>query len=77
MIQLTIREWVVLTFITQYIRDHKRAPTLREIAKGTGWRSADIPCRVVCELEACGVLESTAGKLRTTRLLSCVVGVQP
>lgn len=77
MIQITMREWVVLSYLTHYITTHGHAPTMRQIAKGCGFKSTSYARARLDDLEALGLITRQRKKARSVVLCACQVAVQP
>lgn len=73
---LTLQQHAVLGFISRYTAENRRAPVLREIAKGTGLHGPSVAWRIVQELEEAGKLRTTPGKSRSIVLREEVPGVK-
>ncbi len=65
---LTRSQRRTLTYIQQYIADNNEAPTLAEIAAGTGIRSRGVVHRYIQALEQAGEIEIMEGRHRGIRL---------
>jgi repressor LexA len=66
---LTQSEHRTLTFIRQFMAQHGHAPTLREIALGTGIRSKGVVHRYTQALAQAGLIELLPGRQRGIRLI--------
>lgn len=77
MIELTEREWMVLTCITTYRREHGYAPSVNDIAKSIGKRAGGGITGALRRLEGKGVI--TFGrkniKCRQERAIGLIPGV--
>jgi len=77
MIQLAMREWVVLSFITRYIDTQGHAPSMSEIMHGCGLHSTCGVRMRLDDLEALGLIIRQRHKSRAIVLHRQPVMVQP
>lgn len=78
MIEISMRQWTVLTFIDTYWRQHGVTPSRREIAAACGIASANTANLIIRDLEAAGVVRVGEAKSnRTVTLCDVEVGVTP
>ena len=75
MIEVTMREWVMLTFIRHYIKRYGRSPTHAEISKGCGWNHRDSPSIYLLRLAGKGVVTLKHKESRGIVLRNVTVGV--
>jgi SOS-response transcriptional repressor LexA len=74
MSRLTLQQHAVLGFIARYLSENGRAPSMSEIAEGTGLPGTTTAWNVVQQLEAAGKVRTKPGKHRSTQLLEYVPG---
>jgi repressor LexA len=77
MIQLAMREWVVLSFITRFIDTKGYAPSMSEIMRGCGLHSTCGVRMRLDDLEALGLISRQRHKSRAIVLHRQPVMVQP
>ena len=77
MIELEMREWVVLSFITHYIECKEYAPYYREIEVGCGIRSQATLYAIRKKLQEVGLVSWIKGAHNTLRVHKCAVMVVP
>ena len=77
MIQIAMREWVVLSFITHFIDTRGYAPSMSEIMHGCGLHSTCGVRMRLDDLEALGLITRQRHKSRAIVLHRKPVSVQP
>lgn len=77
MIQVTMREWRLLTFIQHYTQQHGYSPSSRDILKGCGYTTTSTVQDHLKKLEAAGVLTRGERRNRTIVLCAVQIGVAP
>lgn len=77
MIQVTMREWNVLTFIQSFVRKHGYVPTTAQIMAGCGIRSAAAFEDAMFALREEGLVSKRDGATMTWRVCKMPVGVAP
>lgn len=78
MTQVTMREWVVLTFVRNYWQEYGVAPSRREIMDACGLGSTSVANYILRDLEAAGVVRiGEASSNRTVVPCDVTAGVMP
>lgn len=78
MIEVSMKEWNVLTFVRGYCFRHGFSPTQTEIANGCKLPDRKAVRRVLIDLKIKGLVSyDVDAKKRALRLINVPVGVQP
>lgn len=78
MIQVTMQEWVILTFIKTYKQQHGYSPSARDVAMGCGISNRYAAYRLLVKLKYAGLLNFAGnGRGRAITLFDVRVGVMP
>lgn len=65
MIQLTMYQWRILTFVQRYFAKHKMSPSIKEIADGTRIFNTSVVNYNLEKLEGFGLITRQKGVCRT------------
>lgn len=69
-ILLSLYQWRILTFLKQYVAEHRISPSIEEIAVGVGISSTSVVNFNLIKLEDFGLLRRTRGVARSIVLQS-------